>query len=340
MFVAGTQTFTDSGWKNIEDISGRDKVLVRNFIGDAEFIQPFAVKRRKYDGEVIKIGAKDWSFTVTPDHPIVYDRDGKRKFREKTAEELSTNIHIRLHRNFKYMFPDEPKKEDIRIWDGFGKKTSVISPYDWYKLVAYVLMRGFIRMSPGKPMLFIFLDEERLEEEISILRDLLDRIGVSYHVQYSEKTSPKIVVSSRNTLVRRLITRLGSTTRKKMFLPDKMIYNSSKELSKLLIETILEIAGQNKISTTNKQLIDSLVLFGTLSGYSIGYTLNVEAGTKTNRGVFHNNSYVLRISDPIKTYSPTFKEKSTYSGYIYGIDLFDGQIYVKNGTSPVWINPK
>ena len=38
-FIEGTPIFTDSGFKNIEDIGGRDKVLVRNFLGDAEFMK-------------------------------------------------------------------------------------------------------------------------------------------------------------------------------------------------------------------------------------------------------------------------------------------------------------
>ena len=340
MFVRDTQIFTDSGWKPIQDISGSDRVLVRNFINDAEFIQPFALKKRQYDGEVIEIGAKDWSFTVTPDTKIVYDLNGENKIRAKSAEDLSTNRHIKLHRKFKYMFADEPKREDIKIFDEFGKKYSVLAPYDWYKLVAYVLMRGFIKMGYGKPMLIINLDMEHFESEISELSEILERIGVQFHVQYPQGVSPKLVVSSKNTLARRLITRLGSSTRRQMFLPDKMIYQSSKELTDVLLSTMCKLQGSNNIATSNEALIDSLVLFGTLGGYGIGVSLSVKAGTVTNRGKVNKNSYIMRINEPIKTYSPTKKVKSSYSGYIYGIDLFEGQVYVKNGVAPVWTSPK
>lgn len=320
-FIEGTQIFTDSAWKNIEDISGRDRVLVKNFIGDAEFIQPFALKKKQYDGDVITSGAKDWSFTVTPDHTPTGDQ---------------------FKRNFHYMFSEEPKKEMIKIRDEFGTRTSTISDYDWYKLVGFVLTRGFVRTKPGKPMLYLFLEEDRIEEEIRILGDILDRIGVAWHVQYSDKTLPKIVVSSKNTLVNRLITRLGSKKRKEMFLPDKMIYNSTKELSKLLIDTIKDTSrGEtDQIVTTNKALIDSLTLLGTLSGYSVRYYLLSEAGKTTSRGTTKKDSYLLFIFPQVSQYSVIYRKKSIYSGYVYEIDIFDGQVYVKDGISPIWIAPK
>ena len=340
MLVHDTQVFTDSGWKPIQDVVGHTRVLVKNFAGDAEFIQPFALKKKQFSGDVYSLGAKDWSFTATGDHPVVYDIDGERKFRTRTLDEFSVTNHNKLYRKFRYMYHEEPKKEDIKIRDEFGTRSVTISPQDWYVLVAWVLMRGFIKMGHGKPMLQFYLSKEFFLREEAILGDILDRIGVQYHVQYPLNKSPMLVVSSKNTLARRLVTRLGSSTRKQMFLPDKMIYGSNKQLTKLFIETIIGIAGANKISTTNKALIDSLTLLGTLGGYSVGYQLNMKAGTVTNRAKTKNDSYILRISAPIALYSPTFKQKTTYSGYIYGLDLFDGYIYVKDRTSPVWITPK
>lgn len=328
MFVADTQIFTNSGWKKIQNIAGNDKVLVKNFLGDAELIQPFAVKKRQYDGEVLRMGAKDWSFTVTPDH-----------------KNLDNKLIVR---RFRYMFPDEPQKEMIAIRDEFGTRRTTISHEDWYKLVGYVLMRGFIKTGYGKPMLYIFLEEDRQEEEIRILGDILDRIGVRWHSQYSEKTRPKVVVSSKNTLAARLVTRLGSTTRKDMFLPDKMIYSSTKELATLLIETIIAASirpGTKRrsvfqIATTNKKLIDSLTLLGTLSGYSVRSVLGHRVGEPAFRGVVKKDSYILQISSPTAEYSYIYREKSLFSGYTYGIDLFDGQVYVKDGAMPVWVSPK
>lgn len=331
MFVADTQIFTDSGWKDIKNIAGKDRVLVRNFLGDAEFITPFALKKKKYNGDVIKIGAKNWSFTVTPDHVIVYETDDSGKFRKVPAEELVLTNHNRIHRKFKYFFSEEPTKENVKVHDEFGTRNLRIDDRDWYVLVGYVLSRGFIDTKHGRPMLHIFLDEDKMEEQLNMLQDILDRIGLPYHVQYSEKTRPKVVVSSQNTIASRLITRLGSSTRKEMHLPDKIIYQSTKDLAKLLIQTI--VSG-SQLVTTNKRLLDDLMLLGTLNG--LGMTIStLEPKQWTDK-----NSYILNIYGISDTYSPKFKEKALYSGYVYEIMLFDGQVYVKEDGMPIWTNPK
>ncbi len=331
MFVADTQIFTDSGWKLIKDLAGKDRVLVRNFLGDAEFILPFAVKKKKYDGEVLQIGAKNWSFTVTPNHEVVYEIDDSGKFRKVPAKDLTLTNHNRIHRKFKYFFSEEPTKENVKIHDEFGTRNLRIDDRDWYVLVGYMLSCGFINTKAGRPMLHFLLDEDKLEEQLRLLEDILGRIGLPYHVQYTEKTPPRLVVSSKNTLASRLITRLGSSKRKEMHLPDKIIYQSTKELAKLLVETI--VSG-SQLVTTNKRLLDDLMLLGTLNG--LGMTISEKQPEQWT----DKESYILQIYGISDTYQPKFKEKSLYSGYIYEIMLFEGQIYVKEGGMPVWINPK
>lgn len=348
-FIAGQEIFTNEAWKKVEDISGKDKVLVRNFLGDAEFIQPFALKKRHYDGEIIQLGARDWSFSVTPEHKILYDR--RREFvkmEKTTAEKFELNVRHQIYRKFNYMFPEELRKEYITIWDEFGKRTVTIQHEDWYKLVGYVLCRGFIKTGYGRPMLYLFLDEYNIEKEILILGDIFDRMGLPYHVQYSEKTRAKLVVSSKNTLASRLNYRLGSFKRKEMYLSDRIIYRSTKEYAKILLDSIAEasrkfdtpVTDTFQMSTTNKRLLDSLVLFGTMHGYGVRYYASHNIGDKTPFGVVKKQSYVMKISQPTDLYTPKYKKTRDYSGNVYEIDLFNGQVYVKEGSMPVWIDPK
>lgn len=345
-FVAGQQIFTSTGWKPIESLSGQDKVLVRNFIGDAEFIQPFALKKTEYDGEVVQIGAKDWSFTVTPQHKVLYERKGK--VLSEPAIDLELKGYHRIYRKFRYMFPEEVKKEYITIFTEFGKKTVTIQHEDWYKLAGYILCRGFIKTGFGRPMLMLFLDEYNIEEEIMVLGDILDRIGVYWHVQYSEKTRPKIVISSKNTLASRVQYRLGSLKRKEMFLPPKMIFNSTKEQADILVQAIKDATKRYdtpdrsyfQMSTTNIKFIESLTLLGTIHGYGVRHYLSHRAGDEMKFGTVKQSSYVLTISDPTDTYAPKYKNKKHYKGKVYEIDLFNGQVYIKEGSMPIWIDPK
>lgn len=346
MFVADTKVFTNSGWKKISDISGKDKVLVKNFIGDAEFIQPFALKKRQYDGEIVKFGSKDWNFSVTPEHNIVYFT--KETPHLSSAGDMKAKIHHKIHRKFKYMFSDTPNREYVHIYNEFGKSTVTISDRDWYTIVGFVLTRGFIYRGQKRPMLWLFLEEANVEKEIALLGDIFDRIGLPWHVQHSEKTRPKFVVSSKNTLAYRLRTRLGSYTRKDMSLPDRMIYQSSRELTKLLIDTIIDTSikpdtkrtDHYQLVTTNIDLIEDLELMGTLGGYSLRHKLKNKVGEPAFMGEIKKNSYVLHISSPVSSYTISYVKKLDYSGYVYALDLFDGEIYVKEGLSPIWVKPK
>lgn len=348
-FIEGTKIFTNSGFKNIEDISGRDKVLVRNFIGDAEFIQPFALKKRQYDGEVIKIGGNNWNFSVTPEHIVVYDSgeyESKPDYKYVPAGEIKTTKYDRIQRKFRYILPDDQLKEIIQIRDDFGTRSVTIDHDDWYTLVAYMLTRGFIRRTKGRNTVFFYTRDGRLDEDVRIVGGILDKYGISWSLTYSAQ--PMIMLSSKNTLAARLITRLGSRNRKEMSLPDRMVYRSSRVQIRTLIETIINNSiGEHTargttytLSTTNKRLIDSLTVLGTVGGYSMTTVLKTKAGTKTRFGITKKNSYNLKISSGHETYRVGFTKKSNYSGKVYEIDLFDGQVYAKGGSMPVWVNPK
>lgn len=352
-FIAGTQVFTNSGWKNIEDVAGLDKVLVRNFIGDAEFIQPFALKKRQYDGEIAKIGGKNWSLSLTPEHIVVYDRaktSDAPNFTYEEAEKIKPDQKNRIYRKFKYLPPEEYKKETITVQDEFGKRSVTVSNEDWFVLCGYVLCRGYLeRVSPKKHVLYIHLNVDRYDYELSLLGDILDRIGVKWSMVPSYTDGRAMIrVGAKNTLASRLTTRLGSSKRKDMYLPDKMIYNSSKELATLLIETIIdatkradtERGATYQFSTNNRKLAESLSLMGTLWGYGMRLSVYAKKGEDRGQGKLRRDVMALVIHNLTETYSPTRVSRLPYDGYVYSIELFDGQIYVRDGSIPVWVNPK
>lgn len=353
-FVKDTKIFTNSGWKNIQDIAGQDKVLVRNFVGDAEFIQPFALKRRKYDDEIIKIGAKNWNFSVTPEHIVVYDRDEEpvgKNFVYERADEVKVSAYNRIYRKFKFLPPEEYRRETIKIYDeDFGTRWVNVSNNDWYVLCAYVLQRGYLsKASSTRLALNFYLNNEKIEAEIAELGDILDRIGVQWSIIPSRTIGQHTIrVSAKNTLASRVKTRLGAQKRREMYLPDTMIYNCTKELADKFIDTLIELSkrpttergNSYQFTTNNDKLVDSLSLLCTLWGYGAYSTILAKKGQDTGRGALRKDVIKLTISNLAKTYSPTKIESYHYNDYVYSIDLFDGQVYVKQGTVPVWVNPK
>ena len=350
-FIEGTPIFTDSGFKNIEDIGGRDKVLVRNFLGDAEFIQPFALKKSQYDGEILTIGARNWQFSTTPEHKVAYDRSADvsgRDFRYEPAKNLKIDKNNRIYRQFKYVPPEEFKRETIVIHSEFGRRWVTISEHDWYVLVGFVLCRGYFdKAGPRKKALTLYLDKDKREDEVVLLADILDRIGVEWSLIPSFTNDKWMIrVKTNNTLSDRLITRLGSSKRKDMYLPDKMVYRGSKTLSKALIDTMQSLTrkpdteGPYRFTTNNDKLIKSLVLLCTIWGFGAMVRVVAAKGTDVGRGELRKDVLQLEVTEVTATYSPKFIKKQNYSGKVYEIDLFDGQVYVKEGKMPVWVNPK
>lgn len=351
-FIEGTPIFTDSGWKPIEEIAGHDRVLVRNFIGEAEFIQPFAVKKKKYNGKITKLGGKYWNITTTPDHIIAYDRDDKvrgRNFLYKKAKDVVCNPDNRIYRKFKYITPNDYKKENIVIYNQFGKSWITISNQDWFVLCAFVLLRGYLEPAGRRRSLNIYLNREKRADELVLLADILGRIGVTWTLIESKTDDRWLVrISPHNTLASKLSKRLGSLKRKKMYIPDIMIYNSSKELTNVFIKTLIDLSKKPdtvvrdtyQFTNNNKRLIDTIALMGTLSGYSMTTKLQIPKGTDQGRGALSKDIYRLFITNLSDSYSPTKKSEEDYKGYVYEMYLFDGQIYVKESTAPIWVNPK
>jgi len=352
-FIKGTRVFTDRGWSNIEDIAGRDRVLVRNFLGEAEFIQPFALKRQRYQGEIVQIGAKNWSFSVTPEHTIVYSKrrnSGRSTFVYEKAEDVTFNESHRIYRKFKYLQPEEYKREVITFNTDFGKKWVYISNQDWFVLVAFVLIRGYISKSDKKKALIFYLNNYKKDRELTLLSDILDRIGLKWSLIYTKKHDQYTVrVTSDSPIVKRLITRLGSSKRREMFLPDKMIFQSSKELGVLLIETIIELCKKTttdrkdmyQYATNNEKLVDSLDILATRCGYGTSVQVMHKKGVDTGKGKLHKDVLILNLRPITESYSIRSIKKHEYDDMVYEIDLFDGQVYVRQEKGmPVWVNPK
>lgn len=318
-FTAETKVFTPRGWKSIGDLSGRDRVLVRNFLGDAEFIQPFALRKKQYDGEVIKFGGKYWATTVTPDHKVVYQRD------TTTAGEVVIDKHKFLHRQFRYIREDRTN-EIVHLSD----RQVTLSDEDWYTIVAYTVTKGFISKDKN-PRLKFMLDVDNVLPLVGIL----DNLGISYSVG-DVNGSIVITVNRDNNLARKLKKYLGARARKEMKLPAKMVYGSSQVLYKHFLNTFTSLvakASQNRpnqlvFGSANPRLLETLKLMCMFCGYGFSMVKNGE-------------TYVAYIiPGKVSPWSVKFIDKYNYSGYIYEIDLFDGLIYVTERNLPVWMSPK
>lgn len=337
-FPAETNVLTNKGWKKIADIGGHDRVLTRNFLGDAQFTKPFAIKKKDYSGKIISGGSYKYQFKVTPDHEVVYTNKAGNVVSE-TAEEVPARRDNKLKHKSRYS-PDGYLTTQKVKYDG---REYTVDNLDWYKLVGFVLKRG--GMDKSRTRLTLALDTENVKKDMDLIRPVLDNMGLKWTF-----TEPNLVViSQKYNIAHKLALFLGSKTRKKMYIPDKMIYTSSVEEGRALIEMFIRTSrrdgeGVNTItqfSTTNTKLIDSLEILGLLCGYTITRLLTKPAGTKLTAGVTKRDSYAVYVRKSVNEISIIRKDKIDYSGKVYEIDMFEDQLLIKeDGSLPIWMKPK
>ncbi len=337
-FPAETNVLTTKGWKKIQDIAGHDRVLTRNFLGDAQFTKPFAIKRRHYSGRMVSGGSNKYQFRVTPEHEVVYtNKNGK--IIKTNAADVPTRRDNKLKHKSRYApdgyLPAQKVKNEEREY--------TIETNDWYILVGYVLRKGMIEKN--KARLILVADKQNPKKDMDLICPVLDRMGLIWN-----HTEPNLIVISRKSnIANKLALMLGSRTRKQMSIPDKMIYNSTIQDGSALIETFIKTSREDgegigkitQFSTTNTKLIDSLEILGLLCGYTVSKLLTKPAGTKVAAGETKRDSYAVYIRRSVKEISIIRKQEHDYDGKVYEIDMFEDQLLIKeDGSLPIWMKPK
>jgi len=338
MFVAGTKVLSTDGWKKIEDVGGKDRLLIRNFLGDAQFSKPFAVKKKQYSGKIVVGGQKNYQFKVTPEHEIVYT-DKNDKILKTTAENVPAKIENRLKHRSRYSpdryLPVQKIKNGDYEYD--------VDTLDWYMFVGFVLRKGLIEKD--KERLILMLDKKNPKKDMDLICPILDRM----RLEWGFVEPGLVVVSRKSNVAYKLSLMLGSRTRKQMCVPDKMIYNSSIEHGSALIEMFIRASRQDgqgvdnttQFSTTNVKLTDSLEILGLLCGYTISKILSKPAGTKVPAGETKRDSYTVYVRSSVNEISIARKEEQDYDGKVYEIDMFEDQLLIReDGYLPIWMKPK
>lgn len=337
-FPAETKVLTNKGWKKIEDVGGHDRVLTRNFLGDAQFTKPFAMKKRDYSGEMISGGSYKYQFRVTPEHEVVYtDKNGN--VIATTAKKVPPKKENKLKHRSRYSPDGYLTTQKVKYED----REYTIDTLDWYKLVGFVLKRG--GMDKNRARLTLALDKNNVKKDMGLVCPVLDRMNLKWTF-----TEPNlVVVSQKYNIAYKLSLTLGSKTRKKMYVPDKMIYNSSVEEGRALIDMFIRTSRRDgesvdattQFATSNTKLIDSLEILGLLCGYTISKIVAKPAGTKVPKGVTKRDSYAVYARKSVNEVSIIRKEASVYDGKVYEIDMFEDQLLIKEGGSlPLWMKPK
>lgn len=336
-FIEGTQLLTTKGWKDIDEVCGSEKVLIRNFLGDAKFETPFAIRKSHYNGNVIRSGSGKCCIAVTEDHKVFYtNKYGTGK--KDTASEAFGKNGVFIQHKSRYS-PDEylPRRV-IR----FDERQVTVDTLSWYTFIGFVLRRSQITKDGMR--LILTLDKNALEKDLSLICPILKKMRLKWNLVKPNR----IVISQRHNIGRVLARLLGSRKRRDMSIPYKLMVDASIADARALIETFAQASKRSsrermegfQFVCSNKSLIDSLEVLGILCGYTTVSRMLKPAGTKIPAGETKRDSYTVSISPSTPNIPVTEREDYKYNGNVYDVDIFQTQLMVKEpGMLPVWMSP-
>lgn len=178
--------FTKEGWKYGKDLTKSDLVAC-DIDGKIEFHHPSRVVAESYKGEMLMLRSTNLNLCVTPSHRLIFKRDNseKRPTHIGYAGDLfGQSIWIPMNT---LVYEGNQNWKDIQI----GPYT--FSIMDWCEFVGWYLSEGSLAFqSSGKiPYLEITQVEDVNKRKFETIRNLLDKMGLSYSFRQPDKTRYK-----------------------------------------------------------------------------------------------------------------------------------------------------
>lgn len=342
-FHKDTQIMTDTGWKRVKDIKGFDKVLVRNFLGEAHLMQPFAIELIKFRGRIHCLGNPYWNIKLSPRQEVFGFINGEEHYKQVRKVPIAkTGKTFVFNRTATYI-PEEEYKADMFTVFGKGfKKTKKMPPEDWYVLAAFILQRAMIYKTAmskfGRGDIQISLNRKKEPEAFLILQGILNRA----EIQFKENGDRTIVISKRNTLFSLIKRRLGSWKREEMSIPLDMTYKGSKKLVQSFIDTLRLLSKRdtkrfnNNIIAGYDKMISSLEIMCYVHGIEA-----IRGSTIKSTSLDGESKETLRFSQRGRLASVTFHtDDKNDSHNVYAIDILEGQVLARNEGYGVWVTPR
>ena len=174
-FIAGTQTLTNNGYKNIEDVEITDRLLTHN----GKFQKIINLQRKIYTGDLfdIKIKYHPELITTTEEHPFyVREKKGNNIFGNsiwKKANELTMNDYFGMVINNNEIIPEFTfEKQHIRL-----------DILDYWFVIGYFVGDGWIEHTPKDDVRCMYKirfainskDEDEIFERINKVIPITDK---------------------------------------------------------------------------------------------------------------------------------------------------------------------
>jgi len=237
-FVAGTQTLTNNGYKNIEDVELTDKLLTHT----GQFQNILNLQRKIYNGDIfdLKIKYHPEIITATEEHPF-YVREKKNVLDEysfgepewKTANKLTKNDYFGMVINDKEIIPEFTFEKNI-----------ILNNLDQWFVMGYFMRNGWIKeLEEDNNIIWFALHNDDI--------DAFDTIQRVMNICYKEIINEKIKYYGTNSITWFNILKQFGKYKDEKIIPE-WIQDAPKEFIQEFIN------GFNKNKTTDKFTTNSI----------------------------------------------------------------------------------
>ena len=291
-----TEVFTDEGWKNITDITFKDKVAAlfdRNqdkfvhkngkFCKDkqdlyAKFVHPYHVMHYTYSGYMYEVDAPRVAYSVTPTHRIwCKSRSSKSNDKKWEAKDAQTiygmSKMFMVSADFDLSDRELPETikipyyeyEDLKTLNKLTDKDSrcEFNTLDLAMFMGFYLSEGSTQHKHQKN--FNIAITQTKKPLCAVIEKILNRLGFNYY--YNSLTSQYIIIHQKSLAI--YLKQFGTASEK--FIPD-WIKKLPKEGLELFIASYFNGDGDKKraktIWTSSYKMVKDLAYIYTLLGGS------------------------------------------------------------------------
>jgi len=338
-----TEIYTNKGWKYFKDLKKSEKILSLNPENyNLEWLSFISYIKYNYIGNMVSFTSNSFDLLVTPDHPIVLQKDWDRKVNRnklstRLARELITSNKGRFYRSSKWIGIDK----DIIDIDGLKINTNVFC-----KFMGIYLAEGstIIRKKESGSTYYqisIAQNHERINEIYNNIKDIPIKLMVGKdHITSYDKTMGKYLIQfgkSFEKYVPQIIKDLSSKYIK-LFLDMYCFGDGTVKKGKYWKGG--QFRNGRTFCTSSKRLADDTGELILKIGHHPSYRFDKTKGkeVKFRNGIFKLNTDMYRINDCYSPYASHYKiNEIPYNGKVYDIELPKNHIfYVKRNGKCVW----
>ena len=316
---------TTKGWKNICDVTLKDKVAILDNDDNICYERPTEVHEYDYNGKMYQLQSEQVDLTVTPNHRMWIKKRNKNNFEFMTAENVFGK-RVKYKKNANNFQPDNWIGEKFIIPaydDGNGLIREVeIYMNDWLTFFGIWITEGWLdRHTVG-----ITANKQRVKDALNKC-DTLNR-----YFHFSKDKSDQWSIT--NIQLANLMKKYSVGALNK-FLPE-WVWQLNKEQCRTLLGA-MEL-GDGYTNTSSKKMADDVTRLALHAGYS-SYCRAPEDKKETD-------NYVITIiktkTEPqvnhghVHTQNGQLENWIDYIGKVHCLTVRTGVFLVKENGKPVW----